>query len=79
MENLITIDECDEKNNELNLAIDSMIYRFGATGKERKNNINESYKQIISLAPPSMHRYFLWAAREKVHLFEANDSYNEEY
>jgi len=32
--------DSDDRDNELNLAIDSISYRFGATGKERKFNIN---------------------------------------
>lgn len=71
------MDDSEERNNELNLAIDSMIYRFGATGKERKNNINESYRQIMSVAPPTMHRYFLWAARERAHFFAPSSSLDD--
>jgi len=55
------------------LAIDSISYRFGATGKERKCSINESYKQIFNLANPSIHRYLLWAAQENAHIFHSLD------
>jgi hypothetical protein len=72
IERLLLMEDSDDKNNELNLAIDSLIYRFGATGKERKSNINESYKQIMSVAPPAVYRYLLWAAKERTHLFASS-------
>ena len=56
--------------NELNLALDSIIYRYGATGKERESNISESYRHILALSPSLVHRYFLWAAKHGTHLFD---------
>ena len=58
------------------MAIDSVLYRFGATGKERESNISESYKQILSLSYPNTGRYLLWAARENAHLFLAKETFN---
>jgi hypothetical protein len=79
MEKLINADEGEERNNDLNVAIDSVLYRFGATGKERKGNITESYRQIMSLALPIVNRYLLWTCKERTHLFLTKDSFNLEY
>lgn len=69
MEKLVTEEETDDRNNEISLAIDSISYRFGAAGRERKEHIKESYKHIFNLAVPSIHRYLLWAAHHHTHLF----------
>jgi hypothetical protein len=63
MERLLAAEDGEEKNNEINLALDSIIYRYGATGKERKNNITESYRQILAITPSIVQRYLLWAAK----------------
>jgi hypothetical protein len=72
MEKLVTEEESDDRNNEISLAIDSISYRFGAAGRERKEHIKESYKHIFNLAVPSIHRYLLWAAHNHTHLFAPN-------
>lgn len=46
-----------------------MRYRIGASGKERINSFNEYLKQILSICFPAMHRYLLWSAAEKQHVF----------
>ena len=56
--------------DEINLVLDSILFRMGATGKERIMKINECLKQIINLSLPALHRYLLWSASEKKHFFD---------
>lgn len=78
VEKLVSIDESQEKNNELNLAIDSMIYRFGAAGKQRKSKINEIFRHIMSITPSIVHRYFMWAVKNNAHFFGTDEQKNYE-
>lgn len=54
--------ETDE--NEINLLIDSLRLRLGATGKERVNAINFFFRQIVDLLIPVHMKYLLWIACE---------------
>jgi len=53
---------CDE--NEINLLIDSLRLRLGATGKERVNALNFFFKQIVDILIPVHMKYLLWVACE---------------
>lgn len=47
---------------EINIMLDSMRYRLGATGKERVMKVNEFFKQIIHLSLPPVLRHLVWDA-----------------
>lgn len=70
MEALLLEDLSEAIEEEINIILDSIMFRVGATGKERMMKINECFKQIINLSLPALHRYMLWMASEKKHLFE---------
>jgi hypothetical protein len=55
--------------NEINSILDSLRTRIGATGRERVNTINEYFKQIVNISFPALHRYMMWTASERKHLF----------
>ena len=63
IERILTTEDNQEKDIELNLALDSLIYRFGTSGKQRKTNINEGYRLTLSIMLPLVSRYFLWTAK----------------
>lgn len=52
----------ENAEDEINIILDSIRFRMGATGKERVNKVHECFKQIINLSLPALHRYILWAA-----------------
>lgn len=58
---------------EINEIIDNLRSRIGATGKERINTINEYFRQIVNLSLPALHRYMMWSASEKKHLFAQDE------
>lgn len=51
---------------EINMLIDSLRLRLGATGKERINAINYFFKQVIDLLMPVHMKYLLWVATEGI-------------
>ena len=51
------------------MAVDSLSYRFAGMGKERRNTINEYFKQIINLSVPNFQRYLLQTAHKGCHIF----------
>ena len=59
----------ENTSEEINVIIDSLRSRIGATGKERINTINEYFRQIVNLSLPALHRYMMWSASEGKHLF----------
>lgn len=59
------LEKCIESNgeeNEINLLLDSMRFRLGATGKERVTAVNYFFKQILDICLPTHFRYFLHTA-----------------
>jgi hypothetical protein len=78
LKRLTAEEDSEERNNEINLAVDSLSYRFAAMGKERRSSINECYRQIINLGVPVVHRYFLWAASNACHIFRAQNQIQSE-
>lgn len=65
-------DNPESVEEEINFVLDSLMWRMGATGKERVMKLNECFKQIINLSLPALHRYMLWSASEKKHLFDCD-------
>lgn len=71
----------DENNadvNEINLILDSIRSKIGATGRERVNTINEYFKQIVNISFPALHRYMMWTASERKHLFSEGAATEED-
>lgn len=62
LERLLLQDISETIEEEINIILDSIMFRVGATGKERIVKINECFKQIINLSLPALHRYVLWMA-----------------
>lgn len=71
LEKMIT-DQKDE--SELNLLIDSLRLRLGATGKERVNAVNYFFRQIVDFSIPVHMKYLLFAAAEGKDLFSSKDT-----
>jgi len=55
--------------SEVNLLIDSLRLRLGATGRERVNAINYFFKQVYDILIPVHMKYLLWIASEGKDLF----------
>ena len=64
--------------DEINLILDNLRYRVGATGTERQGKINYIFKQVIQISFPALHRYFMWSAYHNTEHFgdEKMDSNN---
>ncbi len=54
-------------DTEINICLDSCIYRIGASGSERKAILDILYKGFINRNLPNNYRFLLWAA---IHRFE---------
>ena len=50
------------EENEINLLIDSLRLRLGASGKDRVSVLNFFFKKIFNLILPPYMRYLLWVA-----------------
>ena len=50
------------EENEINLLIDSLRLRLGASGKDRVSVLNFFFKKFFNLFLPPYLRYFLWVA-----------------
>jgi len=67
-------DEAEEdKYNELNICLDSILYRMGAQGKQRKAALTKLYQDLLNFSQPAIYRYMLWTAVRKTHLFGHNE------
>lgn len=79
LSSLLSNKSLDERNNEINICLDSIVYRVGANGKERKSVLNKLYKDIINFSLPALHRYFVWAADRGAHLFNEGIEKEEDH
>lgn len=77
LENLLEANHADP-SPQINEIIDNLRSRIGATGKERINTINEYFRQIVNLSLPALHRYMMWSAAEKKHLFAEEEETEQE-
>jgi hypothetical protein len=64
--------------DEINIILDSMRYRIGATGKERVNSVNDYFQSILNICFPPLQRYLMWSAANSEHLFEENKEEKKE-
>jgi hypothetical protein len=69
LERLISDQNEEDRNNEFNICLDSIIYRIGGLGKERKAALSKLYLDLLNFSQPALYRYFLWSAVTKKHLF----------
>ncbi|KAL4506053.1 hypothetical protein ABPG72_013814 [Tetrahymena utriculariae] len=69
------LEKCIQSNgeeNEINLLLDSLRFRLGATGKERITAINYFFKQILDICIPTHFRYLLYTADAEEDMFADN-------
>ena len=69
LEGLLEGQEIEERNNEINICLDSIIYRIGALGNERKAALKKLYSDLLNFSQPALYRYMLWSAVQKIHIF----------
>jgi len=60
--------------SEVSLLIDSLRFRFGASGKERIEVVNYMFKQVVEFLVPVHMKYLLWAATQNKDMFNTPDS-----
>lgn len=68
LEELIADSECVDED-EVNVLLDTLKLRVGASCKERQTCINYYFKQWIHLCYPALHRFLMWTATEGTHYF----------
>lgn len=56
--------------DKINLLLDTLKYRIGASGKERQAKINYFFKNIINTLFPALHRYLLHIASRSLDIFQ---------
>ncbi len=52
-------------NTEINICLDSCIYRIGASGSERRAILDILYKGFINRNLPNNYRFILWYSINK--------------
>jgi hypothetical protein len=62
------------EESEVSLLIDSLRFRFGASGKERIEVVNYMFKQVVEFLVPVHMKYLLWAATQNKDMFNTPDS-----
>ena len=68
LEELTNDSECIDED-EVNLIVDTLKVKIGATCKERQNMIDYYFKQWVHLCYPALHRFFMWTAEVGRHDF----------
>jgi len=61
------------EESEVSLLIDSLRFRFGASGKERIEVVNYMFKQVVEFLVPVHMKYLLWAATTNKDMFNTPD------
>ena len=74
LEGLVNASDIEDRNNEINICLDSIIYRVGAMGNERKAALDKLYCNLINFSQPALYRYMLWSAVRQKHLFQDGTS-----
>lgn len=60
--------------DKINLLLDTLKYRIGASGRERQAKIDYNFKNIINTMFPALYRYILSTAVNQVDLFSHSES-----
>lgn len=64
-----------QNDTEINICLDSCIYRIGASGSERRAILDILYKGFINRNLPNNYRFILWAAIHRFQIYD-NDKNN---
>lgn len=59
---------------EINICLDSCIYRIGASGSERRAILDILYKGFINRNLPNNYRFILWAAIHRFSIYSTEKS-----
>lgn len=70
----ITVD-CDK----INLLLDTLKYRIGASGRERQSKLAYQYKSIVNTMFPALYRYLLYSSLHKFDIFSKGDPKGSEW
>lgn len=54
-----------QNDAEINICLDSCIYRIGASGSERMAILDILYKGFINRNLPNIYRFLLWASMHR--------------
>ena len=70
LKGLLQEEKSPKRDSEINICLDSCIYRIGASGSERKAILDILYSGMINRNLPNIYRYLLWSAANYTHLFQ---------
>ena len=62
--------------DKVNLLLDTLKYRIGASGRERQARINYNFKNIINTLFPALYRYILSTSVHQKDLFSIGNDDN---
>lgn len=65
LKNLCQSEGGSSVNTEINICLDSCIYRIGASGSERRAILDILYKGFINRNLPNNYRFILWYSINK--------------
>lgn len=60
--------------DKINLLMDTLKYRIGASGRERQAKINFQFKNIVNTLFPALYRYILICAFKEIDLFSLTET-----
>lgn len=56
--------------DKINLLLDTLKYRIGASGRERQSKLAYHYKSIVNTIFPALYRYILFSSMHNFDIFE---------
>lgn len=56
--------------DKINLLLDTLKYRIGASGRERQSKLTYHYKSIVNTLFPALYRYLLLSNIHQVDFFQ---------
>ena len=58
--------------DKINLLLDTLKYRIGASGRERQAKLTYQYKSIVNTLFPALYRYLLFSSYHKFDMFDTH-------
>lgn len=56
--------------DKINLLLDTLKYRIGASGRERQSKLAYHFKSIVNTMFPALYRYILFCCNRRIDFFD---------
>jgi hypothetical protein len=71
LRNLTQVERSYQTDTEINICLDSCIYRIGASGSERRAILDILYKGFINRNLPNVYRFILWVSLKRKAIYSS--------